>query len=86
MFGNPIRVYPPGFLIRFFCESGDVAVRIQPLFAIGSMIPAQRFGFLNTLFQLSIHPGDISLQSFLIGQAYVSALFRGLQKASWRFD
>ena len=44
----------------FFCESGDLAVHLQPLIAIGSEIPAQLIAFMNKLFQLCIHPGDQS--------------------------
>ena len=51
----------PSRPLGFFCESGDLAVCLQPLFAIGSEIPAQLSAFLSKLFQLGIHPGDLSL-------------------------
>ena len=66
----------PGCQFGLYCEFDDLAVRLQPLFAIGSEIPAQLTAFLNKLFQLGIHPGNF----------YDSALFRKLQKASNRFD
>ena len=56
---------PPGF----FCESGDLAVHLQPLFAIGSKIPAQLITFLNKLFQLSIHSGDHTFADRLDGDS-----------------
>ena len=49
----------PGCPIGLFCESGDFAVRLQPMFAIGSEIHAQLIAFHNKLFQLGIHPGDL---------------------------
>ena len=59
-FGTPIHVFVPGCPLGLFCESGDLAVRHQPLFSIGSEIHAQLIAFLNKLFQLGIHPGDLS--------------------------
>ena len=50
----------PGCPLGFFCESGDLAVRLQPLFVIVYEISAQLIAFLNKLFQLGIHPGDLS--------------------------
>ena len=44
----------PGFPPGFICESGDLAVRLQPLFVIVFEIPAQLIAFLIKLF----HPGD----------------------------
>ena len=43
----------------FFGESGDLEVRLQLLFSIGSEIPEQLIAFLNNQFQLGIHPGDL---------------------------
>ena len=57
----------PGCPLGFFCESVDLVVRLQPLFAIGSAIPAQLIAFLNKLFQLGIHSGDISFADRLVG-------------------
>ena len=50
----------PGCLLGFFCESDDLTVRLRPLFAICSEIPVQFIAFLNKLFQLDIHPVDLS--------------------------
>ena len=57
----------PGCPFLFLCESGDLAVRLQPLFAIGSEIPAQLIAFLNKLLQLGIHPVDLPLADILDG-------------------
>ena len=72
----------PGCPLGFFCVSGDLEVRLQSLFAIGSEIPAQLIAFLNKLFHLGIHPRDLFLRAALMETASVSALFRRLQKAS----
>ena len=50
----------PGCPLEFSCESGDLAVRLQSLFAIGSEISAQIIALMKKLFQLGIHPGDLS--------------------------
>ena len=57
-FGNPFEVCAR--LLGFFCESDDLTVRLQSLFAICSEIPVQFIAFLNKLFQLDIHPVDLS--------------------------
>ena len=57
----------PGSPLGFICESVDLAVRLQPLFAIGAEIPAQLIAFLNNLFQLGIHPEISLLWTALIG-------------------
>ena len=51
----------PGCPLGFLCESGDLEVRLQPLLTIGSEIPTQHIAFQNKLFQLDIHPEDLSL-------------------------
>ena len=48
--------------LGFFCESGDLAFRLPPLFAIGSEIPAQLIAF-----QKDIQPGDHSFVDHLDG-------------------
>ena len=60
--------------------SGDLAVRLQTLFMIGSEIPAQVIAFLNKLFQLDIHPGDLFLRAALMETASVSALLGGYRR------
>ena len=57
----------PGCQFGFCYESGDLAVRLQPQFTIGSEIPTQLIAFLNKLFQLGIHPGDLSFADRLVG-------------------
>ena len=47
----------PGCPLGFSCESGDLVVRLQPLFTIGFEIHAQHIAFLNKLFQFGIDPG-----------------------------
>ena len=59
-----------GCPLRFYSESGDHAVCLQPLFAIGSEIPAQLIAFLNKLFQLGIHSGDLSFADRLDGDGH----------------
>ena len=66
--GNPIQVSVPGCPLGFFCDSGDLAVRHQPLFTIESEMPEQLIVFLNKLFQLGIHPGDLSFADRLDGK------------------
>ena len=53
--------------LGFFCKFDDIALRHQPLFAIDSEISAQLIAFLNKLFWLGIHPGDLSLADCLDG-------------------
>ena len=53
-------MYVTGCPLRFFCEYGDLVVYPQPLFAIGCEIPVQHIAFMTKLFQLGIHPGDLS--------------------------
>ena len=48
----------PGCPLGFFCKSGDLMVRFQPLFAIGSEIHAKLIALLKKLFQFGIHPKD----------------------------
>ena len=57
----------PGCPLGFLSESGDLALRRQPLFADGSEIPAQLIVFLSKLFQLGIHPGNLSFAYRLDG-------------------
>ena len=60
----------PGYPIGFFYESGDLAVRLQPLFAIGSEIPAQLIAFMNKLSKLGIDPEDLSFADRLDGDDF----------------
>ena len=61
-------MFVSGCPLRFFMESGDFAVRIQTLFAIGSEIPAQLIAILKRLFQLGIHLEDLSIADRLDGE------------------
>ena len=54
--------------LGFFRESGDLVILLQPLFAIGSEVPEQFIAFLDKLFQLGIHPGDLSFADRLDGE------------------
>ena len=60
-------MYVPGYPLGFFCESGDLAVRLQPMFAIGSEIHTQLIVFQNKLFKLGIHPRDLTFEDCLDG-------------------
>ena len=57
----------PGSTHVFFCVSGDLPARLQPLVAIGSDIPAQLIAFQSKLFKLQIHPVDPSFTDRLDG-------------------
>ena len=57
----------PGCPLGLFCESDDLAVCIQPLFAIASEITAQLISFPNKLFRFGIHQNDHSLADRLDG-------------------
>ena len=65
--GNPIQVSVSGYPLEFFRVTGDLAVRLQPLFAIAYEIPAKHIAFMNRLFQLSLHPGDLTFADRLDG-------------------
>ena len=72
-FDNHIQVsvtdFPLGFVSEcgnLVCECGNLAV--QPLFAIGSAIPAQLIAFLKKLFQLGVHPEHLSFSDRLDGE------------------
>ena len=66
--------------------SGDLAVRLQPLFAIGLEVPALHIAFLNKVNKLGIHPGDLSFATSLMGTATALALYRRSQKATKRLN
>ena len=74
---KPIQVSVPGCPLGFLCEPDDLAVRLQPLVAIGSEIPAQLIAFLNNLFQMGIHPGISLLRTALVGTECDSAFLVG---------
>ena len=57
----------PPSMLGFFCESGDLAVRLRQLFAIDYKIPSQLIAFLNKLFQLGNHPDNLSIADSLNG-------------------
>ena len=63
-------MFVPGCPLGFLCESGDLTVRLQPLLAIGSDIPAQLSVFLKKQFQMGIHPGDLSFADRLDGEGH----------------
>ena len=76
----------PSCPLGFLCESGDLAVRLQLLHAIELEVPAQVNAFLNKLFYLVIHPGDLTFVDRLVGGGTALALFCRLQKASKCLD
>ena len=53
--------------LEYYCECGDLAVRLLPLSAIGSKILAQLILFMNKLLQLGILPGNLSFADRLDG-------------------
>ena len=57
----------PGCPLGYFNESDDLMAHLLPLFAIGSEFPTQLVAFLNKLFQLGIHPGDLFFADRLDG-------------------
>ena len=51
-------------------------------FAIGSEIHAQLIAFVKKLFQLGIHPGDLSFVYHLDGDGFCLRLYKRVQKAN----
>ena len=74
---NPIHVSATGCQLGFFCVSGDLAVRIQPLIAIVSENPAQFIVCLNKLFQSALIEGISLLRIAMMGTVSVAVTFGG---------
>ena len=74
-FGNAIQLCVPVCPFGFICESGDLAVRLQPQLAIGSEISAQLIWSLDKPLQFAIHPSDLNFADRLVGQGLCQGPF-----------